>query len=178
MLFAGVALFVKFKLESFRADIELALEERLGAHLSTGAISVNGLRGLRIDDLEVTLADPGGPHIRIENHLTLVDIDLTDLLYGRVTVDRIVLNNSSVTITRPETVDWYDPEQFNPEAALPLETGDAFRVTGKNCRLSILNVVGDTRIDIERFRFDISRLKDANDIVATFEAATYPGSKP
>ena len=166
--FAGGALFIQFKLASSRADVERMLEDRFGAHLQMGEVSVNGLRGLRIDDLEITFADSGGPHLDLRTPIAYVDLNLNALLYGTLTVERILVDYSQITLSRPEEVDWYDPEKIMLDSLSPLEAAGAFRISGKFCDLSIVNVIGDTRIDLTRFSFDVSRLEDADDLVATF----------
>lgn len=169
VLFAGVALFVKFKLEAFRAMTETGLEARTGARLSMGPVSVNGFRGLRIDDLEVALAMDNGPSITLTAPVAYVHINLNELLYGRIAVDRVVLDGSTILVNRPEGADWFAPEGYDADAVFSLSPNDAFRVTGKDCSLEIHNVVGDTRLVFDDVRFDVSRPVDALDLTASLE---------
>ena len=41
-LFAGSALFIKYKLEGLRATVQATIEARTGARLSVGSVVVNG----------------------------------------------------------------------------------------------------------------------------------------
>lgn len=169
VFFAAGALFTKYKLESFRATVMDRLEARMGARLIMGAVSVDGFRGLRIDDLRVALAPADGPAMSLETPVAYVRINLNDLLYGRVTVDRIVLDHSRILVERHEGSYWYSPSGFDPYEAFALKSSDTFRLTGSDCTLEIRNVVGDTRLNIEPFRFDVFRPVDAADMTASLD---------
>lgn len=169
VFFAAGALFVMYKLESFRASVEESLEARMGAQLVMGAVSVDGFRGLRIDGLRVAIAPADGPSLSLETPVAYVRINLNDLFYGRLTVDRIVLDGSSIRVEREEGTDWYSPSAFDPYTAFSLSATDTFRLTGTGCSLEIRNVVGDTKLRVEPFRFDVSRPVDASDLTASLE---------
>lgn len=169
VLFAGGALFVKFQLETFRAGIQDGLEERIGARLAMGTVSVNGFRGVRIEDLHMKFAADNGPELELTAPLAFVHINLNDLVYGRVSVDRIVLDNSTIVVRRPPEADWYDPRQERIEQSFNLRSADSFRVMGRNCTLRVENLIGDSNAQVGGFSFDVSRLDDAENLAATFE---------
>lgn len=168
VLFAAGVLFIKFQLESFRADVANGLEERFGARLKMGAISVNGLRGLRIDDLRVDFPFSQGPILSIDTDSAYININLNDLLYGKITVDRIVLDRSDIVLERPPAAQWYAADDISIDELLPFEVSrsEPFRITGDDCRFHVRNIVGDTGLDIDAFSFDVARLVDASDLTA------------
>ena len=169
--FAAGVLFVKYQLESFRLEVERGIETRLGAHMTMGDVSVNGLRGLRIDNFEVEITADDGPTLSLKAPTALINISLNDLLYGDILVDRIVLDGAHILIDRPEGAPWYTPQTPHIDETIPLQIGvdEAFRITGEDCVLEIHNIVGDTRLKIESFRFDVARLPDAADLTANLE---------
>lgn len=169
VVFAAATLMVRFKLESFRAQLELQLEERFGAQLAMGSVSINGVQGLRIDDLEVSITAENGPTIVLKAPRALVNINLNDLLYGKIRIDRVVLDYARIRIERPLEANWYTPGAFDLEDMLRLKPTDTFRLTGKHCALEVRNVMDASRLDIDRFAFDISRLVDAEHLEANLE---------
>ena len=169
VVFAAGALFAKFNLEAFRTQVEKGLEEHMGANLDLGAVTVNGLRGLRLDDLTLTVETEGGPRAKLRAPLAYVHINLTNLFYGAITVDQIVMNKAELLIERPLNAAWYSPDGFDLHDLLDLPPSHGFRVTGEDGRVEIRNIVGDTETEITDFRFDIARLVDATDLSASLQ---------
>jgi len=171
IVFASGVLFIKYQLEAFREDVRLRIEERFGARLSMGVISVNGLRGLRIEDLRVDLPFEQGPVLHIHAPESFINIQLNDLVYGRVAVERLVLDEARIEFERPEGSVWYSSEELDLEEVVPFEVTESapFRITGENCTVFIKNIVGDTALDIRGFNFDIARLADARNLTASLE---------
>jgi len=169
--FASGVLFVKYQLEAFRQDVAKRIEERFGAHLSMGAISVNGLRGLRIENLRVDIPLEQGPIVHIQSKEALINIQLNDLVYGRVSVERLVLDNSDIILERPEGSVWYSQDQIKIEEVVPFEVSKSapFRITGAGCRLFIRNIVGVTSLDVSEFSFDVARLVDSPNLTASLQ---------
>jgi AsmA-like C-terminal region len=170
-VFAAGALFVKFQLEAYRVDVEKDLEARLGVSMSAGAITVDGLRGLRIDDLELHLPFEDGPVLNVVTPSAYVNINLNDLLYGRMTVEQIILDHSAVSLVRPEGGVWYalNESSGSEHRAVLSPSTDAFRITGEQCTLNVENIVGRTSVTVDLFSFDIARMKDASTITANLE---------
>lgn len=167
--FAGGALFVKYKLELLRTTVELRAESRTGARLQVGSVQVNGLRGLRVDNFEAVL-DTMGPMLRMSVPVALVDIDIIDLLSGEVTVDCVRLDNAIVSIARPPDGEWFTTETLAYREASSFLGAIPFRVIGKDGTLDIQNVVGATRVGLDDFQFDFSRLSGSSDIAAKLSA--------
>ncbi len=171
IVFASGVLFIKYQLEAFREDVRQRIEQRFGARLSMGTISVNGLRGLRIENLKVDLPFEQGPIMHIHAPESLINIQLNDLVYGRVTVERLVLDGARIELERPEGSVWYSSEELDLDEVVPFEVTDSapFRITGQECTVFIKNIVGDTSLDIRGFNFDIARLVDARNLTASLE---------
>lgn len=135
-----------------------------------GTVSVNGFRGIRIEELRVRFASERGPELQLATPLALINISLNDLLYGDLKVERIVLNDSEVTLIRPLESDWYEPARKGIEPALVnIEPAASFRVMGRDCTLRIENVVGESSVYLDAFSFDISQLEEAGQLAATLE---------
>ena len=178
-LFAGGALLVKYKLEGLRASVEKEVESRTGARLHVGSVLVNGLRGLRIDDVDVTLESAAGPRFEFQAPVTYIYIDVVDLLHGQVTIDRIQADQSVLRFSRPADRPWIAADVLDVEGPSRLLEAPSFRVTGSDCTLEVLNVVGDTRLQVNGFGFDIARLGGSPDITAKLSGtlATNPGNR-
>ena len=170
-LFAGGALFVKYKLEGLREAVQEEILARTGARLQVGSVLVNGLRGLRLDDLEITLTSEAGPVLDFKSPLTYIYIDLIDLLYGEVSVERVQADNAVIRFTRPLDQPWMTGKTVRFQEAPRLLERPSFHFTGTGCRLEVVNVVGETRLDIDDFAFDIIRMPGFPDITAKFAGA-------
>lgn len=166
VLMAAGGLFIKYQLETLRERVQMRLAARMGARFDLSGVQVNGLRGLRIDDLSMTLDMPVGPELLLRAPRVYVYIDWIDLLYGQMTIHRIQADGAQFLISRDADGVWLDPagarETFGGEFG-----GDAaFRVVGRGCRLEIHNIVGDTSFVLEDLNLDIARLADSDDISA------------
>jgi len=133
-----------------------------------GAIAVNGVRGLRIDDLRLTAPIENGPSIRVDAEAAFINIQLNDLFYGRVNVENIVLDGSKIVVERPLGSEWFTPGEIDFTEYVPfeIEGQGAFRLTGSDGVFEARNVVGQTSIRLEAFDFDVSRLSEATDLNA------------
>ncbi len=171
--FASGVLFIKYQLEAFRQDVAKRIEERFGARLSMGAISVNGLRGLRIENLRVDLPLKQGPVLHIHAPEALINIQLNDLVYGGLTVERLQLDGSEIILERPEGATWYssDDDDLQIEELAPFVVSESvpFRITGAGCHLYIRNIVGGTSLDVSDFDFDASKLAGSKNLSAALQ---------
>ena len=167
-LFAGGALYLKYKLENLRARVQAEVESRTGARLRVGSVLVNGLRGLRLEDVEVRFEAKGGPAVTVAAPTCFIHINVVDLLNGTVTVDRVVADRSAIKVVRPPDAPWLAPGGFSLNEHEALFNTPSFRLTGANSTLEIGNVVGESRLTVTGFNFDISRLEDSPDITAKF----------
>lgn len=167
-LFAGGALYLKYKLENLRATVQAEVESRTGARLRVGSVLVNGLRGLRIEGVEVGFDANSGPSVTVSAPSCFININVVDLLYGSVTVDRVVADRSTIKVVRPLDAPWLTPGGFKLDEQDSLLNMPSFRLTGSNSTLEIVNVVGETRLTVTGFNFDVSRLEGSPDIAAKF----------
>lgn len=170
-LFAGGALFIKYKLEELRASVQRHVESRTGARLRAGAVLVNGLRGLRIDNVGITLDSAAGPSIQVDAPVIYVYINLIDLLYGEMIIDRVQADGATFRLTRPDDKPWIAPDSLVLKDTVQIAGIPAFRFLGSDCTLEIENVAADTRMTVSAFHFDISRLTGSPDISAKLAGA-------
>ena len=165
VLFAGGVLFVKYQLQSLRGTVQARVEEKLGGRLQVGAFRVNGLRGFRVDNFEARLVTPVGPIIEIAIPSICVNLDLIDLLYGEVTIERLQLDDARVMVTRPDNGPWFKARE-KPAEEIDLEAlrKIGLRVTGVRCAVDIRNVVETTNLRFTDLAFDISHMAGASDL--------------
>ena len=171
MVMAAGILFLKYQLEDLRALVQARAETMAGARIEVGTVLVNGLRGLRIDDLHVLLdPSPGMPSIEVSVPTAYLDFDVVDLLGGRITIDRVQMDRAQITARRDPDGVWFAPDMQAPPIPSGLASAIAFRVMGKECRLALDNLVGDTGITFDHLDFDLSRLSDTPDFRAKIAA--------
>ena len=166
MLFAAGALFVKYKLENLRAVVQQGVESRTGARIQVGAVVVNGLRGLRVDNAEVSLSSAKGPAIHFVTPVTYIYINIVDLLHGVVTVERIETDNATVRLSRAPDQLWLSSERLDLEDKPQSLSTPSFRILGKNSTIEVDNIIGSSQLMISDFSFDVARLTGSPDIVA------------
>ncbi len=164
--FAAGTLFVRYKLEAFRAVIEARAELETGGRFEFGSVVVNGLRGLKVNAFEVAFESPEGPAVRVKASSARVDLDLVDLLYGAVTVDQIRLDEAELIVSRPENRRWFAFDDLDLTRGSRWLGTTPFRVVISDGTLDVRNVVGDTSFRLDDFSVDISRLSDMADIRA------------
>ncbi len=166
VLFASGALFVKYKLEGLRTVVQQSIESRTGARIEVGAVVVNGLRGLRVDNLDVALDPAGGPGARFAAPVTYIYINVSDLLYGLVTIDRVEADDAVIRVTRPLDRPWFAPGSLESKEDSKLLSVPSFRLLGKNGTFQLDNIVGSTQLAVSNFVFDVARLAGSPDIFA------------
>lgn len=166
---AGAALFAKYKLEGIRGAVLDNAESRIGAQFQVYSVSAFGLRGLELQGINVSFPTPSGMTVSCRVPSAYVYVDLLDLFYGEVSIERVQLDGASITIHRPIDVPWL------PRDGLAVSGGDLspatpsfpFRVKGTGCSLVVENVVGNSRLSVTDIDFDVSRLADSPTIGAT-----------
>ncbi len=164
LLFAGGVLFVKYQLESFRRQLQRSAESRVGAKAEFSRLSVYGLRGIRIDDLQIEAGGAPAAHLRLRVPTVYVFIDLVDLVYGAVNLERIQLDGADIVLERPEKGGLASlglSGRFVPEDQDPSKV--AFRVMGTDCRVTLDSLAGGSGLQLSDLDFDLSRLPDSPD---------------
>lgn len=162
-------MFARYRLELFRTEVQEAAERKMGTYLSLGKISVNGFRGFRIESVEAFVETSEGPTLYLNAPAAYVHLDIGALLRGTLQIERVVLDDASLRVERPEGSSWFSPELFSLTDRFGLDGTAPFRVTGKNCTLDVGNIVSGTRLPFKNFSFDISRLVEATDVAAKVE---------
>lgn len=163
MFFAG-ALLAKYKLESLRAVILQAAASRTGIQLHLDSVAITGLRGLRADGVVTRVEPSGGPVIQVLVPSVYLYIDVVDLLYGEVSIERLQADDAVICIERSPGQEWFSGDALAAGSGLELRGDQPFRVTGKRCRLELVNIVGPDRQVIEDLEFDAYRLAGSGDI--------------
>lgn len=158
--------YAQYRLQDAIDDVQLAIEERTGGTLSVRQAAVNGLRGIRLDDVAFAVNKPGEPSVTLSAPAILVHIDFIELFSGRVTIDRVTVNDASMSVTRPPDSEWLSSSLLDLDELLDEQHGLSFRILGKNGTLNVSNVVADSQLSVDRIDFDVSRLADARDIAA------------
>jgi len=161
-LFVVGALYSNYKLDDYEDEIRAQIESRIDGTLEFGDISLNGLRGLRIEDVELNWPIPNGPSMYIQSKTAYVNINLTELLYGKITLDRITMDGATIELDPSQSGEWLNPDWERPGAfQTTVKTSDApFRISGKFCTIRV-NQTGRTPITFSRANIDIARLMDS-----------------
>ncbi|MBX7258959.1 MAG: AsmA-like C-terminal region-containing protein [Candidatus Hydrogenedentes bacterium] len=167
---AGAALFAKYKLEGIRGAVLDNAESRIGAQFQVSSVSAFGLRGLEVEGINVTFPTPSGMTVACRVPAAYVYVDLLDLFYGEVSIERVQLDGASITVHRPVDVPWLQRDKSDKTSSpSPASPSFPFRVMGKGCSLTIENVVGESRLTITDIDFDVSRLADSSSLAATLK---------
>lgn len=164
VVFVAALLFARFRLDAIRQSVTDKIAQRLGAAIDSGPVTVNGLRGLRVDDVHLMLESEGGPTARLHAPIVFADIDLDQLVLGHIAFDRIRLDELALIIERPEDAAWFSGEGFDFRSIFESLEAGSFRLTGTNGRLELKNIVAGTELVVQHLDFDISRLPDAADL--------------
>jgi hypothetical protein len=162
-LFVVGALYSNYKLEDYEDDIRAQIEARIDGELQFGKISLNGVRGIRIEDVELKWPIPNGPSLYIQSHLAYIDINLTNLLYGKITLDRITLDHAQIDLDPSQSGRWLNSEWKPPLIDDPRisNVNSPFRISGNYCTIRINNLTGNSPISLSRATLDIARLMDS-----------------
>ncbi|MBI1320127.1 MAG: hypothetical protein GC168_14445 [Candidatus Hydrogenedens sp.] len=186
-VFAAGMLFVSYQLEDVRGRVAEMLSERAGGRLELGALEIAGLRGVRVQDFEASLAPSGGPGIHIACPEILFQVDLMGLLYGAATIDLIRVDGAVITIDPPEAGAWTSGEASPPEMNAPTQSAgggvDAlfsaidkalptfpFRIRGEDCELHIHDITPGNDVAVTAMQLDAYRLADASDVTVSLDA--------
>lgn len=169
IIFAIGALVIKYKLESFRVDVLNEARRRTGSDLQIGTVIVNGLRGLRVDNLDIELAPRNGPACRVQAPSAYIDINLVDLAYGDLTIDRIRIDGSTITVKPGNDRQSKSAPGLARWAGFEASSFPAFRVTGEDCTVRA-DYLG-TPIQLRDLTFDIAHMSDSPDMNARISGA-------
>ncbi|MCF6286966.1 MAG: AsmA family protein, partial [Candidatus Hydrogenedentes bacterium] len=163
---AGGVLFVKFQLEALRTTVQAKIEERTGILLDAESVRVDGLRGLRMRQLHMTIDTETGPTVDAYVPEALLLVSIADLLQGRISVNRIQLDNARIHLTRPRGNYWFTDDLTDRSA---LKNPIPFRAVGRNCTIEIEHIVGDTAFRIENLNSDRHRRADSPNLLANLD---------
>lgn len=164
VVFAAGILYLKYNLEQLRAAVQNQAEVLAGVKLQMGEVKVKGLRGLRITRLHAGIAPENGPQIQMETPEALLYIDVLDLFYRRITIERLEVNKATFTVRRPPHGKWISAGWAQSLAA-PGGAPDflSFRVVGEGCTVNMQNILEEGNISVRPLDFDLFRPEDSPD---------------
>ncbi len=105
-MFAAGVLFVKYQMEGVRERVERLASDRIGSNLEIGRVRVTGLRGVEIADLHARIATESGATTDVTVPAALLYVDLVDLLYGRINIELVRLDDATVEVVRDPAGAW------------------------------------------------------------------------
>ena len=155
-------LFIKYKLESFRDTVAEQAQARLSLRFGAEEVEVNGLRGLRVRGFDAVFTTPLGPRLHVAAPETFIDIDLVDLFYGQMTVERIQVEGATFTLSRDAGEPWFNAPRG---AGGMIPQNLSFRVTGHHCALRLATGEDAPALEVRELAFDVSRLPQSPDTV-------------
>ena len=121
---AAGAVVVRNRLDNLRQSLLATASERLGGHFSVGTVAINGLRGLVADRVRIHLEPQDGPSLLLDAPKVRINLDLADLLAGRLTLGQVTLDGAVIEVSRPASAQWLSPQEpprqsgANPEFPL------------------------------------------------------------
>jgi hypothetical protein len=168
LVFAGFlaagAVLARNRLDSIRQNLLATASERLGGHFSVGTVAINGLRGLVVNAVRIHLDLTDGPSVLLDAPKVRINIDLADLLAGRITLGQVSLEGAVIELSRPAGGKWFSASETG--SSPPHIPTFPFRVQGKGCSVRLFNLVDDTGLRVDNIDFDLSRQPGAADLVA------------
>ncbi len=169
-VFAFGLLFVKYKLQSVRETILQQAESRTGVKFGYESIEANGLRGLQIRGFNAEIDQAPYPGVTLSVPEVVLNVNIIDLLYGEFTVESVRIDHAQVSVERDAGQPWFPPKSGEGNGAFTLPGDFPFRLTGTDCSLEILNVVGETSLSFDSMNLDVSRLSASDSVSATVSA--------
>lgn len=169
----AACLAVQYQLAGVRDRVRQYAAERTAGRLGFDTVQIAGIRGIRIDGVTLRHVTENGVALAVQAPNLYVDLDLVDLLRGRVTVDRIALDNASVRIVRDPARPWFgkgEGAQGGPGLA-DLIAPHGFRITGSDCRVEIVNLVGENALALGPVEFDLMKVAGTMETVLDWRAA-------
>ena len=162
------------------ASIQEDLLSRVGFPLQVESVEVNGLRGLLLRNVQASITPESGTKILVTVPECRVDIDLVELAYGRINVDRVDLRNAHVVLVGPKTEDSAASSPGtglssaiagdNPLDFLPDLPPMTFRLTGNDCAMEIQNLPKGASLEFDQWAFDVAYLPDSERLTGTAKA--------
>jgi len=163
---AGGVLFTKYQLEALRTTVQAEIAQRTGIFLEANNVRVDGLRGLRMEQLHMMVETENGPTIDIHVPDALLLVSLAELLQRRVSISRIQLDDAHIRLFRPQGHFWFTGDVTERSA---LTSQIPFRAVGRNCSIEIERIVGDSSFEVDAINFDLNRLADSPHLIANLD---------
>ncbi|HOK09574.1 MAG TPA: AsmA-like C-terminal region-containing protein [Candidatus Hydrogenedens sp.] len=145
--------------ENFERDIS----KKVNGHLVIGKIIPNGLRGLRIDDIQFRM-DYQGIQLQAEIPRTVVHVNWVNLFYREWSFDMIQIAQSDIKVNIKDPSFWENiRSEKNANSAIDLKD-ISFRVVGERNNIVIQGLIPEHEIQLKKFSFDCYRLSDSSEI--------------
>lgn len=167
---AGGTLFAKYKLEGLREQVLANVRSRISADMAVASVSAFGLRGLKAEGVSIRRKAVDGTEIELNAPLAYIYIDLVELLYGDLSINRVQMDGSSLAVRRTRgPADGRRSSNFGMLTGLDASAVLPFRVSGSGCRVSIVNLVDESTLELDGVDFDVSRLPASPVLTITAE---------
>ncbi|GMW02246.1 MAG: hypothetical protein AMXMBFR84_33820 [Candidatus Hydrogenedentota bacterium] len=159
LLFTGLlsagALFIKHELESVRETFLSVVKGQVGAEFNISSISVSGLRGFKVANLETVLALPGGPNVEVSVPEAVLHLNLFDLLSRTISIESVELRGATLVVDKfPE---WLESQASPVRASFLANPLMPARFTGRECRLMLRSDGDDSLVSLTDMSLDIVR---------------------
>ena len=161
---AGLILFSRYKLEGFKDLVHQRLEERFGADFAAFRVEAYGLRGVRIRDFSASFDVPAGPSVALKVPELLIEVDAVELLYGNLSIRRFQLNRADIRLSQAAESNWFATPLGDIAQAAGVGKHVAFRVTGRDCAVTIARGADQEPLELVHVDYDVTRLADQTEI--------------
>ena len=153
-------LYTRYIVLSWKEDFEQEIGKRVNGTLSIGTILPNGLRGLRIDDIQFRM-DYKGLKAEALIPSTLVHINWINLIYGEWCLDRVEVAQSDIKVNIEDRSCLEELKKSVGGRTSSSISNIFFRVIGERNNISIQGLIPEHELQFKQLNFDCYRLFDS-----------------
>ncbi len=159
-IISGGALYSRYKFISWKESFQKNIGEKINGYLVTGNILPIGLQTIGINDVRMKFSQNGISGEISVPHLS-VQINLINLIYGTITLDRIYLKEANAKIIIEDPEFWKKGGTVEQKISLG---NISFRLTGEQCKIIIAGLGANHEIKLEDLSFDCYKLPEAEEL--------------
>lgn len=152
--------YIRYIVLLWKEDFEQEIGKRVNGTLSVGTIMPNGLRGLRIDDIQFRM-DYKGLKAEAVIPSTFVHVNWINLIYGEWGLDRVQITQSDIKINIEDRSCLEELKKLIGGKTSSSVKDISFRVIGENNNISIRGLIPEHELQFKRINFDCYRLFDS-----------------
>ncbi|HOV32606.1 MAG TPA: AsmA-like C-terminal region-containing protein [Candidatus Hydrogenedens sp.] len=158
----GGFFYVRYIVLSWKEDFEQEIGKRVNGTLSIGTIMPNGLRGLRIDDIQFCMNYKGFKAEAIIPS-AFVHLNWINLIYGEWSLDRVQVTQSDIKINIEDRSCLDELKKLAGGRTSSRFNNISFRIIGERNNISIKGLIPEHEVQFKQINFDCYRLFDSSE---------------